>query len=246
MNTNSEQQMINAIEALGSKVDSISSRLDTVFGPTLTGSDLNSFTERSLTDIDYVNRAIYVQSVNTTDSANRTRVIQPNPYGLRKGEKPYSSTRRIDDMFRLLHTIQHGEEVAPLSKFQLKEQRSQLKGIARSVLSSMQQDGFSLVSSWKDDVKDIDKKYYSLLLEQRADTAGMFISRCKSSWCARLLLQEGFKAKKQAHKKKSKRQFDRYLEEQAETIRQEESAAPSLDYSEFSILDNESTTSNIA
>ena len=109
-------------------------------------------------------------------------------------------------MLQIIHRYNSSGFVYPLSKQDLSEKRLQLKTIARQVIDIMARDGISPLSSWKKDVRSVDKEYYGIMLEQRVIKAlDINISLCKSKWCAKTLLSEAFKAKKQAFSKKQKR-----------------------------------------
>lgn len=118
------------------------------------------------------------------------------------------TTRRIDALLQVLNKKKFGENAIRLESPKLREQRSQLKELARTVLVIMREDGISLLSNWGTDVQDVDKRYYSLILEQKAKRSGIDISLCKDRWCAMTLLHEGFKGKKQAFKKREKRKSE--------------------------------------
>lgn len=117
------------------------------------------------------------------------------------------TTRRIDAMLQILHQKRNGSEAPDLTTMQLKSLRRDLKEEARLVKSLMYEHGVvSDASYWQNDVHQVDKDYYAVMLEDRVkQKLDLDIFQCKNKWCAKTLLQETFKAKKQAIARRTKR-----------------------------------------
>lgn len=161
-----------------------------------------------LIDLDYSRRAVAVESYNSFSENTTARTIPPFPPGIvysynsRGIALPADNTRRTNAMLQILHRLEKGVDATPLTDRQLASKRGILNAIRRDVGAVMKQEGISLVSSWKHDLRSVDKQFFALMIEERASDMNIKISLCRNKWCAMNLLRDLFKAKKYALTKK--------------------------------------------
>ena len=76
-----------------------------------------------------------------------------------------------------------------------------LKKHARDVFNLIEEEQ-PHIKNWSD-LGPVEQLYYALVLEEKAATvSNIEIFRCEDQWCAKRMLEQAFKGKKQNHKEK--------------------------------------------
>lgn len=110
------------------------------------------------------------------------------------GKKSFASGSQR--LAALLRYVWHKKHDDGYHAHEVSADRLHLRSLARQVMTLMRADGVNQ-RFWRD-VNGLQKNYYCYKLEALAEGSHTSLSGCMDSWAANLLMQEGFKASRQA------------------------------------------------
>lgn len=121
------------------------------------------------------------------------------------GKKSFASGSQR--LAALLRYVWHKKHDDGYHAHEVSADRLHLRSLARQVMTLMRADGVNQ-RFWRD-VNGLQKNYYCYKLEALAEGSHTSLSGCMDSWAANLLMQEGFKASRQAETRRQTRSASR-------------------------------------
>jgi hypothetical protein len=123
-------------------------------------------------------------------------------YTKTKNNKSPPVTKRLNVLIENLHK-RNGSNATSLTARQIEDHRSNWKRITRQVSFLMKEEDV-VERMWTDIPTDC-QLYYALILEERIESYGFHIWKCRQQWAARTLLQEAMKTERRTEKRRAER-----------------------------------------